>query len=270
MGKDSYILGSGKTYTTTYNGSTIPTDAELEIDDNLIGYTKGGASLEYTADVYDSSDDLGYVKIVMITKETVKLKTGIMSNIMAALKALCSTARETIADGKRTVKMGGLGLQNNANRVVRFVHKDALNGDIRITIIGKNTAGFTLAFAQDKETIFDCEFLATPMDDDGTLVIFEENIPAIIPLTVLSVAGATTGTTKITSTPTKQTTTTYKYMAGSTVTAPTYNQVLTTGWTIWDGTSDITATTGNKIQLAEVDSNNYCKATGQATVTSKA
>lgn len=270
MGKENYILGSGKTYTTTYNGTAIPTDAELEIDDNLIGYTKGGASLEYAADVYDSSDDLGYVKIVMITKETVKLKTGIMSNIMAALKTLCSTARETIAGGKRTVKLGGLGLQNNANRVVRFVHKDALNGDIRVTIIGKNTAGFTLAFAQDKETIFDCEFLATPMDGDGTLVIFEESMPAMIPLTVTSVAGTTSGTTKITVTPAKQTTTTYKYMAGASITAPTYNQVLTTGWTIWDGSADITATTTGKIQIAEVDSNGYCKATGQATVTAKA
>lgn len=51
---------------------------------------------------------------------------------------------------------------------------------------------------------------------------------------------------------------------------PVYDQVLTTGWTAWDGTADITATTGQKIVVAEVDSNNKAKKAGITTVTAKA
>ncbi len=51
---------------------------------------------------------------------------------------------------------------------------------------------------------------------------------------------------------------------------PEYDQVCTTGYTVWDGTSDITATTGQKIVVVEVDSNNKAKKGGITTVTSKA
>ena len=45
-----------------------------------------------------------------------------------------------------------------------------------MTIVGKNTVGITLAWAKDKETVVDAEFTATPLDSDGTLVIYEEDI----------------------------------------------------------------------------------------------
>ena len=51
---------------------------------------------------------------------------------------------------------------------------------------------------------------------------------------------------------------------------PTYDQVCTSGYTNWNGTDEITATTGQKIVVVEVDSENKAKKGGQATVTSKA
>jgi len=89
-------------------------------------------------------------------------------------------------------------------------------------------------------------------------------------LSVVSVAGTATGNTKITVSPSLTTGNTYKYKTGATLTTPAFNQVLTSGWTAWDGTSDITATTGQKIMIAEVNTANQAKAVGEATVTSKA
>ena len=58
--------------------------------------------------------------------------------------------------------------------MLHFVHEDAADGDIRVTIVGKNEAGFTLAFAKDKETVVDAEFKAKPHDSEGTLIVYEE------------------------------------------------------------------------------------------------
>ena len=87
-------------------------------------------------------------------------------------------------------------------------------------------------------------------------------------LTVSSVAGTATGTTKISVTPNKAKTNHYVYKTEASITMPSkYDDV--SDWAVWDGTSDITATTSNKIAI--VEANKYGKAIkgGMATVTSK-
>lgn len=51
---------------------------------------------------------------------------------------------------------------------------------------------------------------------------------------------------------------------------PEGGQVCTTGYTAWNGADEITAATGQKIVVAEVDDKNRCIAAGMATVTSNA
>lgn len=99
-------------------------------------------------------------------------------------------------------------------------------------------------------------------------VVIENYEQALKALTVTSQAGSASGKTKITISPSITEGNTYKYKTGTTVTLPVFNQVLTSGWTSWDGTSEITATTGNKIVITEVNAANECKAIGEATVTS--
>lgn len=91
-------------------------------------------------------------------------------------------------------------------------------------------------------------------------------------LTVNSSAGASSGKTAITVTG-------YTLKAGegyvyktdsSTAPAVEFGDILTTGWTAWDGTSDITATTDHKITVAVVDVTKAAIAAGNATVTSHA
>lgn len=89
-------------------------------------------------------------------------------------------------------------------------------------------------------------------------------------LTVTSGAGATTGKTAITVAPTLTNGNIYMYKTAAVVTAPLLNTDLQSTYTIWNGTDDILATTGDKIGIAEVNSSFLVKKFGVATVTSKA
>lgn len=63
----------------------------------------------------------------------------------------------------------------------------------------------------------------------------------------------------------------YKYKLGSAPVSVTYEEVLTTGWTAWNGSDDITATTGQYITVAIVTtSNNKAQAAGSVMVTATA
>lgn len=172
---ETIVLGSGKIYYEEFDG-TIPENTEIETDENLLGLISGGASLEYKPEYYTAEDDLGIVSKTIITKEEALLKTGVITWNGNTLSVLSSTARVTDTAGKRTVKIGGRGNDNGKLYVLRFVHEDAADGDVRVTIVGKNESGFTLAFAKDKETVIDAEFKAKPHDKDGTLIVYEEEV----------------------------------------------------------------------------------------------
>ena len=168
-------LGSGDLYCTEFEG-TIPEDAEIEKEDNLLGWIKDGAEVGYTPTFYTAKDDFGHVQKTIVTDEEASLKTGVITWNGNTLAKLSSTARVTETETKRTVKIGGVGNDNGKQYLIRFHHKDAKDGDIRVTIVGKNEAGFTLAYAKDAETVVDAEFKAQPHDKDGTLIQYDEEI----------------------------------------------------------------------------------------------
>lgn len=180
---DRIVLGSGYLYVAEFSG-TIPNDETLETTANRLGYIKGGATLSYKPTVYKAIDDMGKVSKVITTQEDVTLKTGIMTWDGDTLKKLCSRARVTTtaataqAAGKRTVKIGG-GNDDGKKYVIRFYQPDAADGDIRVTIVGKNETGFELAFAKDAETVIDAEFTAFAHDNDGTLIQIDETLPQL-------------------------------------------------------------------------------------------
>ena len=82
---------------------------------------------------------------------------------------------------------------------------------------------------------------------------------------------ATTGKTKITVSPTKSVTSNkYKYTTSSTAitTLPSLGDDLS-AWTTWNGVSDITATNGYYIAVAETESDNTCEKVGTTQIVSK-
>lgn len=87
-------------------------------------------------------------------------------------------------------------------------------------------------------------------------------------LTVSSAAGTASGTTKLTVTPAKASGSQYKYKTGVSAQNVVYGQNVQT-WTAWDGTADITATTGQVVTVVECGSDYKAKSAGNATVTAK-
>ncbi len=175
---EKIVLGSGTLYCMEFTG-TLPENTAIEVDTNRLGYIQGGASLEYKPEWYEAVDDMGMVTKVIMTKEEATLKSGIMTWNGDTLKKLCSTARVSEAAGVRTVKIGGVSNDDGKKYVIHFVHEDAQDGDIRVTIVGQNQAGFTLAFAKNKETVIDAQFKAQPQDTEGTLIKYTEEIPTV-------------------------------------------------------------------------------------------
>lgn len=174
MSKEKITLGSGVVYCTEFDGSNIPENATIEVESNRLGHISGGATLEYKPSFYEAKDDLGLVSKSILTDEEVLFKTGIMTFNGKTLIKLCETGRVTEADGIRTVKIGGVGNQQGKSYIIHFVHEDAIDGDIRVTIVGKNQSGFSLAFTKDKETVIDAEFKAHAQDKEGTLIKYQE------------------------------------------------------------------------------------------------
>lgn len=113
---------------------------------------------------------------------------------------------------------------------------------------------------------------ATSSDKWQTVTFTEGNVsepaPELGKLTVNSVAGANTGATKVTATPSKAPGNTYRYKTGVSVSLPAYDEDCSS-MTNWDGAADITATTGQKILIVECAESKARKA-GIATITSKA
>lgn len=172
-GKERIVLGSGHTYIKEFTGE-LPEIAEIEVEENKLGHTSSGASLEYTPEYYTATDDFGRAKKTIIIKEEALLKLGICTFNGNTLEKLVSTARVEEADGKRIVKIGGAENDNQKSYVVLFAHKDKTDGNVYIMIVGKNTAALTLTLAKDKETVINPEFKAEPQDDEGTLIQYIE------------------------------------------------------------------------------------------------
>jgi len=122
-----------------------------------------------------------------------------------------------------------------------------------------------------------------PLDDNAFLLLDISNLtPAQLKvvitnyeqtlklLTVSSTVSATViGKTIITVAESLNEGNTYKYKTGATITLPVFNQVLTTGWTAWNGVLEIVATNTNRIVIAEVDASNKTKAVGEVIVAAK-
>lgn len=171
------ILGSGDTYICEYTGE-IPEDSVIEIDANRAGNTKAGASVEYAITSQTVKDDKNRVSRTIITDETVKFKTGMITWSPEFILAIFSTARidTTSKPGHQVIKIGGLSNASNKKYLFRFVHTYQDGRKLRVTITGKNTGTLTLAFVTENPTTIDPEITADPLDNEGTLVIFDKEM----------------------------------------------------------------------------------------------
>lgn len=176
--KNSITLGSGKIYLMTHTSEDAPTVEAVCTDANLLGYIKGGASLEYTQETYEEKDDLGFVSKIITTNEEAILKCGLLTWNGDTLKKLIDrcTVTEDSTKHTRTAKIGGANNAQGGKYAICFKHEDLTDGNLWILMVGKNTAGATLTFAKDTGTVIEPEFKAMPQDGDGTLIQLIEDI----------------------------------------------------------------------------------------------
>ena len=81
-------------------------------------------------------------------------------------------------------------------------------------------------------------------------------------LRVTSAAGSAAGKTKLSVTPAKAISNSYKFKTGASVSIPAYDEVCGDDFTAWNGTEEVTAANGNKILVVELDSENKAKKAG--------
>ena len=176
---EEIILGSGELFLLEYSGE-IPEDKTIETDENRAGNIKGGASMEYTISSLTVESDNGRVKKTILTKEDVKFKTGLITWVENWFRALIPTARvdKTSKTGHRVIKLGGLSNQNHIKWLYRFVHTRDDGRKLRITVTGKNVGTVSLKFDTENPTTVDAEVAAENLDGEGTLVVYDDELPA--------------------------------------------------------------------------------------------
>lgn len=169
-------LGSMDFYVIVFSG-TIPEDSVIEMEENMIGRTKNGGTINYTANWYVAESDDGKAKKRKLTGENATIGYGNITWNGNTIGTLVATARVSEKNGKRITKIGGITNDNGKRYLIRGVHRDATDGDVRITGVGVNTGGWEAVYSPTQETIINPSFELEPkLDDEGTLLIYEEEV----------------------------------------------------------------------------------------------
>ncbi len=166
-------LGSMDFYVVEYAG-TIPEDSVIETEANMIGRTKNSATLTYNTNFYTAKSDDGKAQKTVLIDDSATISYGMITWNGRTLGKLISTATVTESGDKRTVMIGGAANYNGKKYVIRGVHRDSVDGDIRITAVGTNTGGWSAAFAPSSETTVQPTFECEPLDELGHLLKYDE------------------------------------------------------------------------------------------------
>lgn len=173
------VLGAGKWYIAPYTSGELDI-ATVAVDDNLLGYTQGGATITYTPETYTIEDDIGMVRRTFMTKASAEMKTGLLTfdadsiAAMMSVGQLTQTPASSSARGTSTLKLGG-GKSSLKKFSVVFVYEDDETGfKTSIGMVATNTAPLEMVFAKDAETVIDVTFTAESNGVDDTIIVIEE------------------------------------------------------------------------------------------------
>ena len=180
----------------------------------------------------------------------------------------------TGSNGAKHVPMGAFFPANNSSTVEGIVYEDVdvSNGAMPGSVVTQGVVYLDRLPASPESGVQAAlegkgfKFYATA----PAVLRPDFNVKELAELTVQSSAGTASGDTAITvSGYTLKAGEKYKYkVATGSAPAVVSGQDLSS-WTIWDGTSDITAATDKKITVAVVDASNFAVAAGSATVTAQ-
>lgn len=137
-----------------------------------------------------------------------------------------------------------------------------------------NCQGVPVAFNSEDGVFRVAEYTinSAPAEGEAPYVInYVKELPSVGTLGSLSVQSnaGTSGKTTLVVTPQKGPDSSYWTKVGSSLTLPKYHEVIGTGggYATWDGTSEVTATSGQEVMVVEVDSSNRALKAGKTTAT---
>lgn len=137
-----------------------------------------------------------------------------------------------------------------------------------------STGGFSLQTTKAGKGQVSCELtghVSISAQNEVPMVFYSMEGSDFKSIGVTSFASSTAGKTAITINYTPTSGESLKYKLGSASVAVTKDEVLTTGWTSWNGSDDITAVTGQYITIAAVTtSDNKAVGAGSVMVTAQA
>ena len=158
-----------------------------------------------------------------------------------------------------------MGLQYTTSGVTNLIGF-AVKGDYdRATSVSYALMGFTL-FAEYIDAI--AVVTINPNSTNPESENIDGSNDSLGSLTVASTAGEAVGETNITVSPEKESGNSYKYKVGDSAADVTYGQNVQT-WSVWDGTSSISAETGKTLTVVECDSSYKAVKAGSVVVTAK-
>lgn len=282
LGFDAGILLKNFDYSGATNAATLSALITAAITDGtaLLGATKGGINVVDTPEIFTPElDGMRRVpvgarrKIGGETKITATLVELTPENFVTALGAA-----DSVTSGHVTTitPRADFADTNYIDHLVWVGEKGKKDGYILVELDNViNLTGLNLTNAAKENGTMPIEFTAHPSDPSSEdepfrILHFADDGTSVAPnLYVYSVEGATSGDTRVAVSPAATALQSYKYKTGTSLTLPSLGDVLTTGWTAWDGDADITATTGQQIMVALVTTaTNACVRAGIATVRS--
>lgn len=172
------VLGAGKWYVAEWESGEVDLDT-VAVEDNLMGYTQGGATISYTPELKDIEDDIGMVKKRFKTMASAEMKTGLLTFNLEALHRIMSFGEYAGGEtGRKTLKLSG-GKEALKKFCVVFVYEDDETKEtIRVGMVASNTATLELAFTKDTETVIDITFSAESNGIDDVILVIDEGAAA--------------------------------------------------------------------------------------------
>jgi len=177
MATTEIVLGSGTLYVMPFSG-TMPAKATIAVEANILGYIKGGASIEYKVTDYDVKDDSGKINERFAIDHEATFKSGLLTWNAETLSKVMSvgTYVDDTENELRTITLGSKGVEKMKKFVIRFEVSDG--SGLGFNMVGTNSKGFSFTFAKDKETVEDVEFKGIAYNDAGNILSIDQTYTA--------------------------------------------------------------------------------------------
>ena len=246
-------------------------------DSNIICATTGGMTIACVPQYSDFAEDIDNApnnlkEMKHLDGWECKITTKSLGTSVELIRLALGAADVTVATGKIVPRRN---LSQNDFSDLWWVGDKADGGFVAVKLInGLSTGGFNLATTKNGKGQIDLEItghVSINAQDTMPMEFYSIDGGGLVTLRLTSFGGASGKTAITMSGYTPSGTESRKYKLGSAPASVAYDDVLSSGWTAWNGTDEITATTGQYITVAVVvTSSNKARAAGSVMVTATA